>query len=144
MSLAEELQKLDDLYRSGALTHDEFSRAKALLLSGNVPIVAPKTFVTNSAPMRFLRSLSRSNADYWIGGVCGGLGEHTGIPSWCWRIMFCVLLLGYGIGVIPYIVLWICLPTSADLARAAAFQDAAIAESLARREGHSRFPGPSI
>lgn len=57
-----------------------------------------------------LRNLTRSQTDAFLGGVCGGLGEHTLIPSWCWRILFVIATCGYGVGLVPYILLWICLP----------------------------------
>jgi phage shock protein PspC (stress-responsive transcriptional regulator) len=122
MSLAEELEKLNELHRIGALTDEEFARAKALLLGNPLPVIStdrPRGWGVT----QFLQSFTRSSTDAWIGGVCGGLGEHTPIPSWCWRVLFCVLLLGYGFGALPYLVLWICVPSTADAARAAAFQD---------------------
>jgi serine/threonine protein kinase/phage shock protein PspC (stress-responsive transcriptional regulator) len=61
-----------------------------------------------------LRNLSRSKDDCWVGGVCGGLGEHTPIPAWCWRLLFIVLIFGYGVGVIAYIVMAICLPVGKE------------------------------
>ena len=60
--------------------------------------------------MGMLRRLTKSNKDEWVSGVCGGLGEHTPLPSWVWRFLFLVLLLCYGTGVVLYILLWICLP----------------------------------
>ena len=60
----------------------------------------------------WLRRLSKSSTDVQIGGVCGGLGEHTPIPTWAWRMLFLGLLLSFGAGVIPYLLLWICLPES--------------------------------
>jgi len=57
-----------------------------------------------------LRRLRKSDQDSWIGGVCGGLGEHTPIPSWVWRLMSLVALFCYGTGVVAYVLLWICLP----------------------------------
>ena len=57
-----------------------------------------------------LRRLSTSKTDAWLGGVCGGLGEHTPLPSWVWRLVFLLLLCCYGTGVLLYILLWICLP----------------------------------
>jgi phage shock protein C len=60
--------------------------------------------------MKGLREFSVSHRDSWIGGVCGGLGEHTPLPSWLWRMLFLLLLLGYGSGLLLYIALWICLP----------------------------------
>ena len=57
-----------------------------------------------------LRRLTKSNKDVWLGGVCGGLGEHTPLPSWVWRLVFLILICCYGTGVLVYVLLWICLP----------------------------------
>ena len=57
-----------------------------------------------------LRRLTKSKTDEWLGGVCGGLGEHTPLPSWVWRLVFLLLLFCYGTGVLLYLALWICLP----------------------------------
>ena len=57
-----------------------------------------------------LRRLTKSRADVWLGGVCGGLREHTPLPSWVWRLVFLLLLCCYGTGVLVYVLLWICLP----------------------------------
>ena len=57
-----------------------------------------------------LRRLTKSKTDEWLGGVCGGLGEHTPLPSWVWRLVFLLLLCCYGTGVLLYVLLWICLP----------------------------------
>jgi phage shock protein PspC (stress-responsive transcriptional regulator) len=59
-----------------------------------------------------LRGIQKSRLDKVIGGVCGGLGEHTGIPSWLWRAMFAAATFMYGIGLIAYVVLWISLPSA--------------------------------
>src|SRR5262245_5263700 len=61
-----------------------------------------------------LRTLSRSKGDCWVGGVCGGLGEHTPFPAWCWRLLFIVLIFGYGVGFIVYIIMAICLPVGKE------------------------------
>ena len=47
----------------------------------------------------------------WIGGVCGGLARATGIESWVWRLIFAVLFLFGGTGLLLYILLWIFVPT---------------------------------
>jgi phage shock protein PspC (stress-responsive transcriptional regulator) len=57
-----------------------------------------------------LRRLTKSRTDVWLGGVCGGLGQHTPLPSWVWRLVFLLLLCCYGTGVLVYVLLWICLP----------------------------------
>ncbi|MBU3946648.1 MAG: PspC domain-containing protein [Proteobacteria bacterium] len=58
----------------------------------------------------WLKRLSKSKDDKWIGGVCGGLGKHTTVPSWFWRLLFCVVFLLYGSGLFIYILLWIFIP----------------------------------
>ena len=63
----------------------------------------------------WLQKLTKSDQDRWIGGVCGGLGEHTTIPSWTWRLLFTLLgILGCGIGIVIYILLWIFVPAKSN------------------------------
>lgn len=58
----------------------------------------------------WLQTLTKSGRDKWIGGVCGGLGEHTPIPAWLWRFLFAVLFLFWGTGLVLYLLLWIFMP----------------------------------
>jgi phage shock protein PspC (stress-responsive transcriptional regulator) len=62
----------------------------------------------------FLRGLRCSNRDVWVGGVCGGLGEQTPLPSWVWRLAFLVAFFAYGVGLAVYLLLWICLPKAPE------------------------------
>lgn len=104
MSIADEIAKLDELRTRGALSAEEFERAKARLLDGgHVPAAAPSVDAINN--------LRRSVTDNWIGGVCGGLARATGIESWVWRLIFAVLFLFGGTGLLIYILLWIFVPT---------------------------------
>ena len=107
MSIADELQKLDALRVSGALSGEEYARAKALILDGAPAPAAP---TTGPGQPNLLRRFTRSSRDKWLGGVCGGLGEHTPAPAWAWRVGFCLLLLTFGIGLVPYLLLWIFVP----------------------------------
>ena len=52
----------------------------------------------------WLRNLTKSDTDKWIGGVCGGLGESSPIPSWAWRLLFTILFVVYGTGLLIYIL----------------------------------------
>jgi phage shock protein PspC (stress-responsive transcriptional regulator) len=61
----------------------------------------------------WLHNFSKSETDRWIGGVRGGLGEHTPIPSWIWRLLFTLLVLCFGTGFLVYILLWIFVPRKA-------------------------------
>lgn len=58
----------------------------------------------------WLQRFTKSQTDKWIGGVCGGLGEHTPVPSWCWRCLFTFLFFFCGFGLLIYILLWIFVP----------------------------------
>jgi phage shock protein PspC (stress-responsive transcriptional regulator) len=51
-----------------------------------------------------------SSTDKKIGGVCGGLAEYFNIDSLIIRIIFVILVLGFGTGILAYILLWILAP----------------------------------
>ena len=56
------------------------------------------------------RKLYRDKDGGMIGGVLSGLGYYFGIDKVWIRIIFLVLLFTFGIGIIPYIILWIVMP----------------------------------
>lgn len=39
--------------------------------------------------------MKRSRTDKVIAGVCGGIGKHTGINPWLFRILFLILGVGF-------------------------------------------------
>ena len=51
-----------------------------------------------------------SENDKKIGGVCGGLAEYFGIDSLILRLIFVALIIGWGTGLLLYILLWILAP----------------------------------
>ena len=104
MSISEELERLQALRERGALSDEEYARAKAQVLQG-----APVSGTPVGHPS-FLHRLVRSRTDRVIGGVCGGLGKHTDLPPWAWRVIFCLVSLYFGAGLLFYILLWIFLP----------------------------------
>ncbi|HEX9139995.1 MAG TPA: PspC domain-containing protein [Steroidobacteraceae bacterium] len=101
MSVAEELERLQTLRAQGALNDAEFAQAKARVLG---------QAAHENGASTWLHRLARSSTDHVFGGVCGGLGKRTGLPSWVWRVMFILAALTLGIGVIGYLVLWIFMP----------------------------------
>jgi phage shock protein PspC (stress-responsive transcriptional regulator) len=103
MSVTDELERLQTLRDRGTISEEEFARAKAQVL--NEPASA-----RSASPRSFLHQLARSRSDRVIGGVCGGLGHNTDLPSWAWRVIFCLTLLYFGVGLLIYILLWIFLP----------------------------------
>lgn len=118
MGLADELERLQALRERGALSPEEFERAKARVLgaagaAGAEPVPEP-----GPPPQGTLfRRLARSQTDRLLGGVCGGLGRHTDLPSWAWRLIFCLVTLYFGSGVLFYLLLWIFLPLEGTPAR---------------------------
>jgi len=107
MSISEEIGRLGELHQRGTLSDDEFARAKARVLNEASRTPPPAVEAVNR--------LRRSLADRWLGGVCGGLGEATGLAAWIWRLLFTLLALFGGTGVLMYLLLWIFVPT--ELAR---------------------------
>ena len=125
MSVAEEIERLQALRDRGVLSEAEFAQAKARALGGGAGGGAGDGGAAGSAaatgaspatgPARvpgesFLHRLRRSTRDHVIGGVCGGLGEHTDLPSWAWRVIFCVAVLYFGVGLLLYLLLWVFIP----------------------------------
>jgi phage shock protein PspC (stress-responsive transcriptional regulator) len=59
------------------------------------------------------RRLYRDENDKILGGVCAGLANYFGIDVVIVRIVFVVLAISFGFGLIPYIILWVAVPSSA-------------------------------
>lgn len=108
MNDAEELNKLADLHARGVLNDEEFAKAKARLLAGHAaPGYGGAQPGSNLGAVNGLR---RARVDRWVGGVCGGIARATGLDSWVWRLIFTVLFLAFGSGILVYILLWIFVP----------------------------------
>jgi phage shock protein PspC (stress-responsive transcriptional regulator) len=58
-----------------------------------------------------VRKLYRSSSDRMISGVCGGLAEHFEIDPTLVRVIFIVLALMSGVGVIIYLALALLVPS---------------------------------
>ncbi|MFV0483804.1 MAG: PspC domain-containing protein [Bacteroidales bacterium] len=52
----------------------------------------------------------RKSSDKKIGGVCSGLADYFDIDPTIIRIIFAVLAIGYGIGILLYLLVWIIAP----------------------------------
>jgi phage shock protein PspC (stress-responsive transcriptional regulator) len=104
VALSDELSKLEELHQRGALTAEEYARAKERLLQGH-PNPAAGTPALDA-----VNGLRRSRSDRWIAGVCGGIGASTGVASWVWRLSFALVFLFGGAGLLLYILLWIFVP----------------------------------
>ncbi len=56
------------------------------------------------------RKLYRSRSDAILGGVCGGLGAYLGVDANIVRLVFLLLLLASGTGLLVYLALWLLVP----------------------------------
>jgi phage shock protein C len=54
--------------------------------------------------------LRRSRTDMLLGGVSGGLAEHTGVDALLWRVAFVGLTVAGGAGIPIYLLLWVLMP----------------------------------
>ncbi|MBN1915779.1 PspC domain-containing protein [Candidatus Dojkabacteria bacterium] len=60
-------------------------------------------------------ALCRSEVNKIIGGVSGGLGEYFGIDPSIVRIVFILVTLFGGSGILIYIILWIIIPSEENV-----------------------------
>jgi phage shock protein C len=104
MAMSDELSRLGELHQRGVLSDDEFLRAKARVLNG------ASNGRSDAPAMAAINSLRRSRDNRWLGGVCGGIGQITDVAAWVWRLLFVLLLLCGGTGVLLYLLLWILVP----------------------------------
>lgn len=59
-----------------------------------------------------MKKLYRSTSNKMIGGVCAGLAEYFKIDPTIVRVVAVLLLLPGGLpGLLPYVVLWVVIPT---------------------------------
>ena len=57
-------------------------------------------------------ALRRSKSNRMIAGICGGLAEFFGISSFWFRLAFLIALIPGGVpGLLPYLILWIVIPS---------------------------------
>jgi phage shock protein PspC (stress-responsive transcriptional regulator) len=102
MSLSDELARLHELHQRGALSDEEFARAKRRLLDDQATLPSPALAAVNA--------LRRSRSERWVAGVCGGLAAALGLDAWVVRLLFAALLLWGGAGLLLYLLLWIFVP----------------------------------
>jgi phage shock protein PspC (stress-responsive transcriptional regulator) len=57
------------------------------------------------------RRLTRSDSDVWLSGVCGGIGEYTGVDPNLVRLLVAAgALVSFGTLFVAYVVAWILMP----------------------------------
>jgi phage shock protein C len=56
------------------------------------------------------RKLYRSRTQRMVAGVCGGLAEYFNVDTTVIRVLFLILTLFGGSGLVVYVVMWILVP----------------------------------
>lgn len=56
------------------------------------------------------RKLYRSESDRMVAGVCSGLGKYLNIDPTIVRLIFVLMFLLGGHGLLVYVILWIVMP----------------------------------
>lgn len=57
-----------------------------------------------------MKKLYLSDTDKKIGGVCGGIAEYFGIDSTIVRLIWVILALCVGCGLLAYLICWLVIP----------------------------------
>jgi phage shock protein C len=52
----------------------------------------------------------RRSSDRILAGVCGGLAEYFGLEKTLLRVIYLLLVLFGGLGILIYIILWVLMP----------------------------------
>lgn len=105
MAMSDELQRLGELHQQGVLSDREFASAKARVIDGG-----SAGHARPDPTLVAINGFKRSRNDRWLGGVCGGLGQITGLAAWIWRLAFALLMLCAGTGALVYLLMWIFVP----------------------------------
>lgn len=71
-------------------------------------------------PVRVQKKLALSRHDKKIAGVCGGFAEYLELDPTLVRLLWLMMALFVGWGVIAYLVAWIVMPLEAEATPAAA------------------------
>ncbi len=57
-----------------------------------------------------MKRLYRSKKERMVAGVCGGIGEYFDIDPVIVRIIWIFFILGYGSGLLAYLIAWLVIP----------------------------------
>lgn len=67
--------------------------------------------------------LTRSEEDRVIAGVCGGIANYLDVESVWVRVLFGLLILASGMGLVIYLVLWFIMPLEATVGGTAVLKE---------------------
>jgi len=46
----------------------------------------------------------------WLGGVCSGIAEYLNMDPTIIRVVWLILALAYGVGLLAYLIAWLVIP----------------------------------
>ncbi|WP_051949814.1 PspC domain-containing protein [Thermotoga neapolitana] len=61
-----------------------------------------------------MNQLKRSKKNRIIAGVCGGIAEYFGVDPTLVRLIWVLITLAWGAGLLLYIVAWLIMPEEKD------------------------------
>jgi phage shock protein C len=65
-----------------------------------------------------MKKLTRNRDDKWLGGVCGGIADYTGLDANLIRLLVAIAtILGLGSLIVAYVVAWILIPAGVPAAQ---------------------------
>jgi phage shock protein PspC (stress-responsive transcriptional regulator) len=89
---------------------EDFDQDESTTTNGNAKDKSYASSYAEDAEPEEARRLYRSENDKMLGGVCGGVAAYLRIDSSIVRIVFALMTLGFGTGILVYLVLWVVLP----------------------------------
>ena len=72
--------------------------------------------IANGSAMAETRKLYRSRSNRQVAGVCGGLAQYFNLDATLIRILFVVLAVLGGSGIVLYVAMWIIVPNEPSAA----------------------------
>lgn len=61
-----------------------------------------------------MKKLCRIHKEHKLAGVCSGLGEYFLVDPVFFRVVFLILIIGFGIGFLIYGIMWVMVPLNKD------------------------------
>jgi len=56
------------------------------------------------------KRLCRSKTNRILGGVCGGIAEYLDVDPTLIRLIWVLITLVYGVGILAYLIAWLIIP----------------------------------
>ncbi len=99
-----------DVGGSRALTNERSGHIPESRSRAEYATIGTDTHQGRSPDMEEPRKLYRSRSQRMIAGVCGGLADYFNIDATFVRVLFLLLAVFGGTGLVIYIVMWVIVP----------------------------------